>query len=71
MPSVVNNRGGSQINFFMSRAPEVVWSEPVQHTTAPKSAKNGPQILTFALQRRPRATRASTNKVKTGCITCK
>ncbi|KAK1494203.1 hypothetical protein CTAM01_09084 [Colletotrichum tamarilloi] len=28
-----------------------------------------PQILTFALQKRPRATRASANKVRTGCIT--
>ncbi|KAK3940307.1 hypothetical protein QBC46DRAFT_128133 [Diplogelasinospora grovesii] len=31
----------------------------------------GPQVLTFALQHRPRATRASVPKVRSGCITCK
>lgn len=30
----------------------------------------GPHIFTFALQKRPRATRASVPKVRTGCLTC-
>ncbi|KAJ2894468.1 hypothetical protein MKZ38_007525 [Zalerion maritima] len=30
-----------------------------------------PHIVTFPLDRRPRATRASGSKVRTGCITCK
>jgi hypothetical protein len=34
------------------------------------SPQGGPQILSFPLERRPKATRASLPKVRTGCITC-
>ena len=36
-----------------------------------RSEAEAPSIITFALNRRPRATRASVPKVRTGCITCK
>ncbi|TDZ17283.1 Transcriptional regulatory protein moc3 [Colletotrichum orbiculare MAFF 240422] len=70
MSPTVCNYGESQINFFMSKTPSIARNEQAGNKTAPKVAKNGPQILTFALQRRPRATRASVPKVRTGCITC-
>ncbi|KAF6789022.1 C6 zinc finger domain protein, partial [Colletotrichum musicola] len=71
MPSAVCKYGGSEINFFMPRTPGAAWAKPSEMAaSAPKNAKPGPQILTFALQKRPRATRASVPKVRTGCISC-
>ncbi|KAJ9138356.1 C6 zinc finger domain protein [Pleurostoma richardsiae] len=63
---------GDGTGYFMPR-------EPLARTSQPPNIKDvnrvagtpGPQILTFALQHRPRATRASVPKVRTGCITCK
>ncbi|OHE91457.1 hypothetical protein CORC01_13229 [Colletotrichum orchidophilum] len=70
MTSSAYSYGGSQITFLMPPTPGVAGTEPAGHATAPRNGGNDrPQILTFALQQRPRATRASAHKVRTGCIT--
>ncbi|KAJ9132042.1 hypothetical protein NKR19_g9421, partial [Coniochaeta hoffmannii] len=67
-------------DMMLSAAPSPAQSSifvPKTKRSGPKSqgvkspGAPGPQILTFALQHRPRATRASVPKVRSGCITCK
>jgi hypothetical protein len=46
-------------------------STPIPGTPQDKDGKGGPRSFVFTLQHRPRATRASVPKVRSGCITCK
>ncbi|KAK0643870.1 hypothetical protein B0T16DRAFT_189895 [Cercophora newfieldiana] len=46
-------------------------STPISGTPQHKEGKNSPMSFVFSLQHRPRATRASVPKVRSGCITCK
>lgn len=45
-------------------------STPIPGTPQDKDG-SGPRSFVFTLQHRPRATRASVPKVRSGCITCK
>ncbi|EOO01202.1 putative c6 zinc finger domain protein [Phaeoacremonium minimum UCRPA7] len=63
------NTEGQDASYFMPKTGRS--SVPPNIKNVKVAGTPGPQILTFALQHRPRATRASVPKVRTGCLTCK